>query len=304
MTTHSPVITVIGSINADLSAVVQRHPSPGETLHGTGGEITPGGKGANQAVAAAKLGGTVRMVGAVGTDANSEPALQELRAAGVDLTAVDEVPGPTGLAIITVDAAGENTIIVVPGANGAMDAARVTAARAAVEGAAVVISQGEIPRDGMEAIPGLVPEQARFLLNPAPVLDLERSVVLAADPLVVNEHEAQLVADQFGIASSGATAACTALLTAGVRSIVLTLGADGAVVMEHGSDSVSIPAVTVTAVDTTGAGDAFIGALALKLADGDPLVDAARFAARVGAYAVTGRGAQTSYPSAGDDLPA
>src|SRR5699024_4901226 len=136
---------------------------PGETLHGRGGQMTPGGKGANQAVAAAKLGGAVEMIGAVGTDTQAEAGLSGLRAAGVGLDAVREVEGPTGLAIVTVAEDGENSIVVIAGANDTVDAAQVREAREVLEHAAIVVCQGEIPRDGIEALPGLV--RGRFLHN-------------------------------------------------------------------------------------------------------------------------------------------
>lgn len=296
----SPAIVVVGSINADLSSFVKRHPQPGETIHGTGGTITPGGKGANQAVAAANLGAHVAMVGAVGTDPNAEPALSGLTTSGTVLDHVARVDGPTGLAIVTVSADGENTIVVIPGANGSMDAQAVEVKRDVIASAHVVVAQGEIPRDGIEALPTLV--TGRFLFNPAPVLDLSLDTFRAADPLVVNEHEATLVAEQFGHSPTTPQEAAQQLLGEGVASIVLTLGANGSVVYTPHGDTV-IAAVKVTAVDTTGAGDAFIGALAATLADGNSLEDAARFASRVGAYAVTGTGAQPSYPTTENTLP-
>ena len=143
-------IAVVGSLNADLLVRVARHPRPGETLHGSGGEIAPGGKGANQALAAALLGGDVAMVGAVGDDAHADPTTALLRDAGVDLGALRVVAGATGLAIVAVADSGENAIIVIPGANGTMDAAAVEAAADPIAGAAIVVVQGEIPRDGIE----------------------------------------------------------------------------------------------------------------------------------------------------------
>ncbi|AXK46559.1 ribokinase [Brachybacterium saurashtrense] len=297
-------IVVVGSVNVDLLAQVRRHPAPGETLHGTGGQMLPGGKGANQAVAAARLGARVTMVGAVGTDAQAEVALSALREAGVDLTRLAEVEGPTGLAIVTVAEDGENSIVVIAGANDAMDAERVRAAREAIAAARIVVCQGEIPRDGIEALPALV--TGRFLHNPAPVMELDPAVLRASDPLVVNQHEAGLVLAQLAPDLSAPTdpgAMVRALQTQGIASVVLTLGADGARVAD--ADGIQpIPPAPVDAVDTTGAGDAFIGALALGLARGDDLATAARLASRVGAFAATGEGAQPSYPSADDTLPA
>lgn len=297
-------ILVIGSINVDLFARVERHPRPGETVHGEGGELLPGGKGANQAVAAALLGGRVRMLGAVGEDPAAAVALTGLEAAGVDTRLVRRVPGPTGQAIVTVAADGENSIIVIPGANASVDAQRVRAHRDEVAGAGIVICQGEIPRDGVEEAARLA--RGRLLLNPAPVLPLSAGTFRRADPLVVNQHEAALVLRVLGCAEADVPAAPEAMLRAlqdqGVRAAIITLGADGALVAEDGRRW-AVPSARVAAVDTTGAGDAFIGALAVRLSCGDSLVDAAAWACRVGAAATTAAGAQPSYPSVGDPLP-
>ena len=305
-TASSPdgTIVVVGSVNVDLLAQVQRHPRPGETLHGTGGQMLPGGKGANQAVAAARLGARVAMVGAVGSDVQAEAALSVLREAGVDLGHVAEIEGPTGLAIVTVAEDGENSIVVIAGANDAMDAGRVRAAAEVISAARIVVCQGEIPRDGIEALPALV--TGRFLHNPAPVMELDPAVLRASDPLVVNQHEAGLVLAQLAPgqeAPEDPEAVVAALRAAGIPSAVLTLGADGSLVADQAGVR-RIPPAPVEAVDTTGSGDAFIGALALGLARGDDLATAARLASRVGAFAATGEGAQPSYPTAADELPA
>ena len=305
-TASSPdgTIVVVGSVNVDLLAQVQRHPRPGETLHGTGGQMLPGGKGANQAVAAARLGARVAMVGAVGSDVQAEAALSALREAGVDLGHVAEIEGPTGLAIVTVAEDGENSIVVIAGANDAMDAGRVRAAAEVISAARIVVCQGEIPRDGIEALPALV--TGRFLHNPAPVMELDPAVLRTSDPLVVNQHEAGLVLAQLAPdqeAPEDPEAVVAALRAAGIPSAVLTLGADGSLVADQAGVR-RIPPAPVEAVDTTGSGDAFIGALALGLARGDDLATAARLASRVGAFAATGEGAQPSYPTAADELPA
>ena len=305
-TASSPdgTIVVVGSVNVDLLAQVQRHPRPGETLHGTGGQMLPGGKGANQAVAAARLGARVAMVGAVGSDVQAEAALSALREAGVDLGHVAEIEGPTGLAIVTVAEDGENSIVVIAGANDAMDAGRVRAAAEVISAARIVVCQGEIPRDGIEALPALV--TGRFLHNPAPVMELDPAVLRTSDPLVVNQHEAGLVLAQLAPdedAPEDPEQILRALLATGIPSAVLTLGADGSLVAGAGGVR-RIPPAPVEAVDTTGSGDAFIGALALGLARGDDLATAARLASRVGAFAATGEGAQPSYPTAADELPA
>ncbi|GGC78071.1 ribokinase [Tersicoccus solisilvae] len=305
------VIAVVGSINADLFVRVDRHPNPGETVLGTGGSVSSGGKGANQAVAAARLGAAVRLVGAVGRDSLAEQALALLDDAGVDLSTVAAVEGPTGLAVVEVDRAGENSIVVVPGANAAVDAAMVDAAADVVRSAAIVVIQGEIPLDGIERAARLC--TGRLIFNTAPVPeDVDLDIVRAADPLVVNEHEGVQLLDQLDPPSGApgdrghrdleAAQVVQRLRDTGVRSVVMTLGGAGALVTQADT-IVPVLAPTIDAVDTTGAGDAFVGALAMGLARGDDLLDAARVAARVGAFACRAAGAQPSYPWAADTLP-
>lgn len=298
-------IIVVGSINADLAVQVHRHPKPGETLMGSGGTITPGGKGANQAVAAALQGASVRFVGAVGNDAYATPALRYLTKSGVDLTGISHVEDTTGLAVIAISADGENTIIVIPGANAWVDAGAVKQHTTDIAAADIVLLQGEIPAEGFQAAVDAATH--RVVINLAPVVPVDRDALLQADPLMANEHEAALVLQQLGheVAeedSKNPEKLAADLLDAGFASVVLTLGAAGALVATpEGSELV--PSPKVTAVDTTGAGDAFAGALVARLDAGDSLLDAAHHAVRVAAYAVTGRGAQDSYPTKDDQLP-
>lgn len=294
-------LCVVGSINADLTVNVGRHPTPGETLMGSGGGITAGGKGANQAVAAAKLGTSVVLVGAVGADANAEPAIALLRDAGVDLAHVEDVDDVTGLAVITVAAGGENTVLVVPGANALVGAELVQRHAAAIEAAELVLLQGEIPADGFARAVELA--RGRVVVNLAPVVDVPREALLRADPLMANEHEAGLILQQLGLDGAGTPEVLARrLLDAGFASVVLTLGSAGALVAS-GGELTHIESPNVDAVDTVGAGDAFAGAFCHRLLAGDSMVDAARFACRVGAFSVTRPGAQPSYPSATDTLP-
>lgn len=295
-------LIVVGSINADLTARVERHPNPGETLLGSGGGITAGGKGANQAVAAAYLGANVKFVGAVGDDPYVEPALEHLRSSGVDLSDVAEVYDTTGLAIITVSDDGENTIVVIPGANAHVDSHFVASRRNQISEADIVLLQGEIPADGFAAAVNAAGN--RVVVNLAPVIDVDSQALLAADPLMANEHEAGLILDQLGVkaASDKPRDLAQSLIDAGFTSVVLTLGANGALVATK-DELVEIPTPKVQAVDTTGAGDAFAGALCARLLEGDDLVQAATFAARVGAASTLGNGAQASYPTSKDSLP-
>ncbi|OHO31502.1 ribokinase [Corynebacterium sp. HMSC034B08] len=294
-------ICVVGSINADLTVNVDRHPTPGETLLGSGGGITAGGKGANQACAAARLGAPVALVGAVGTDSNAIPATALLREAGVDLTHVEEVTEVTGLAVITVAANGENTVQVVPGANALVDADFVSRHAEPVEAAEVVLLQGEIPADGFARAVELA--RGRVVINLAPVVDVPREALLAADPLMANEHEAGLILDQLGYDSTGTPEdLARRLKDAGFASVVLTLGAAGALVADDNALT-HIPSPQVEAVDTVGAGDSFAGAFCARIIEGDTIVEASTYACRVGAFSVTRPGAQPSYPTATDTLP-
>lgn len=293
-------VVVVGSINVDLVAQVSRHPAPGETVLGRSSTTLPGGKGANQAVAAARLGAGVALVGAVGTDANAAVALSGLQEAGVDLGHVRTVDTATGLAIVTVADDGENSIVVVPGANGAVTPGVVDAAAPLVAQARVCVLQAEIPvASVVRAAEAAHRSGVRVLLNVAPATPLPPEVLALADPLVVNQHEAAVL---LGRPLADARQATDELADLGVPSVVVTLGAAGALGRDRG-EAWSLPARAVEPRDTTGAGDAFVGALASRLAAGDTVRQAAQHATRVAAASVTRLGAQPSYPWKGDRLP-
>lgn len=301
----TPRLMVLGSANVDLFARVQRHPRPGETLLGTG-ERAGGGKGANQALAAALQGAPVSFVGAVGDDPDAQTAVAALREAGVDLGGLRTVAGtPTGFAVITVAADGENTIVVVPGANATVSPDDARAAVATMGPSDLLLMQGELPREATEAaVREARAGGRRVVLNVAPWTALARDVLTAADPLVLNEHEAAQAAAELGLRPDGddALGLARALREAGTPSVVVTLGAQGAVLA--GADrEAHVPSPRVDAVDTTGAGDAFTGALAARLLAGDDLEPSVRHATRVGAYAVQRPGAQPSYPRREEQLP-
>ncbi len=307
MSTKPPGVVVVGSINADLVVTLERHPQPGETLLGRTMTVMPGGKGANQAVAAAKLGAPTIIIGAVGRDAYTDVALSGLRAAGVDTRAVQRVGTTTGVAIVEVDDDGENTIVVIPGANAEVTPDLVCSSADDIADAAVLVLQGEIPAASVAAAVALA--RGRVVINLAPVIELDRATLLRADPLVVNEHEGALVLAQLtGDAApsdhvpSDHAATAQELLACGFASVVMTLGGDGAV-LASSAGMLGIAAPTVPVVDTTGAGDAFTGALASRLCAGDSLPDAVGVAVLVGAFAVGTEGAQPSYPSLEDQLP-
>lgn len=298
-----PLIAVIGSINVDLACHVERHPQPGETLMGTGGKRSPGGKGANQALAATLQGGHVRLIGAVGDDPEAEVALELLRAAGTELD-LTTAPEPTGLALIAVSAAGENTIIVLPGANHALGPDEVTSKVAELDTDAIVVLQGELARPTTEAaIRAAHARGLRIILNIAPFGELDSEVLAMADPLALNEHEARLALTSLGGTPptggdpvSEAEEISRQLLALGIPSVIITLGAHGASVAD--SQGVHhVPGIPAQVVDTTGAGDAFVGALAARIAAGETLSQAAHWAVRVGAKVTERSGAQPSYPT-------
>ena len=277
-------VVVLGSANADLVVAVPARPAGGETALGSDVQTIPGGKGANTAVAAGRLGAPVAFVGALGTDANGDLLLDSLRSAHVDTTRVRRVDRPTGTAFITVTPDGENSIVVSPGANAALTPEDVD-----LTGAAVLVASLEIPLPVVEhAVALAAAGGVRPVLNLSPVADLSPRTLAALDPLVVNEHEAH--------ALTGGTGD---LLALGPRTAIITRGPRGARVLTPGGTT-DIPAPAVAAVDTTGAGDAFAGALAASLATGTTLEDAARTAVLVAAISVTRPGAQPSYPTAAE----
>ncbi|MGJ4844326.1 ribokinase [Leifsonia sp. Le1] len=289
-------ILIVGSLNADLVVRAERFPGPGETVRGSELVTLPGGKGANQAAAAALLGGDVRMLGAVGADAHGELLTGSLRRAGADVDGVRRIDGTaTGTAMITVNAAGENTIVVSPGANDRLTADDVRDSDAftgrgvlglclEIDTAVVVAAAQRAAADG-----------ATVLLNLSPYAEVPDALLAATDVLLVNEHEASTLLG-VDVESVDAAEVASRLADRGIRRAVITRGSEGALVFDDG-DHTTVPAVPVSAVDTTGCGDAFMGALALRLAAGETLAASAAFATVVGAYAATGHGAQSSYPT-------
>ncbi|MFH9858389.1 ribokinase [Streptomyces sp. NPDC017202] len=296
-------LLVVGSANADLVIGVERRPAAGETVLGSDLAVHPGGKGANQAVAAARLGARTALLARIGDDAYGRLLLESQRAAGVDTVGVLVGGAPTGIALITVDPSGDNSIVVSPGANGRLTPDDVRAAAGLCHASRVVSAQLEIPLETVvEVVRNLAPD-SRFVLNPSPPRPLPAEVLAACDPLIVNEHEAKVILGETeaGDAEAGDRPEdwARALLAKGPKSVVVTLGAAGALVASaEGVERVA--AVKVDAVDTTGAGDSFTAALAWKLGAGSSLAEAAAYAARVGAVAVTRRGAQESFPTASE----
>ncbi|MER8219975.1 ribokinase [Streptomyces sp. NPDC094143] len=291
-------LLVVGSANADLVIGVERRPGAGETVLGSDLAVHPGGKGANQAVAAARLGARTALLARVGDDDHGRLLLDSQRQAGVDTVGVLVGGAPTGVALITVDPSGDNSIVVSPGANGRLTPQDVAAAGCLFQGSKVVSAQLEIPLETVvEVVRSLAPD-SRFVLNPSPPRPLPSEVLAACDPLIVNEHEAKVILGGSAVGDAPEDWA-RILLAKGPRSVVVTLGERGALVASaQGVERV--PSVTVEAVDTTGAGDAFTAALAWRLGAGESLAEAAAYAARVGAVTVTKEGAQASFPTAAE----
>lgn len=309
-----PRVIVVGSVNIDLVARAERLPAPGETVTGAEFSRHHGGKGGNQAVAAARLGAPTAFVGAVGDDGFGADARAALEAEGIDLSGLATIPGPTGVALILVDAGGENLISVASGANEALSVDQVTRALAALAVGPddVVLACHEIPTAAVRAaLRAASAAGATTILNPAPAAGIDRSTFGLADVLTPNRGEAAaLVADEARRVGRGpgpaarAEVAARALLDAnsegsGVRrAVVVTLGAAGAVVVEAGREPVDLAAHRVHAVDAVGAGDSFNGALAAGLANGLTVVDAARRAIVAAGLATMRAGAREGMPTA------
>jgi len=295
--TSVAAVAVIGSLNMDLRVQTPRLPAPGETLLGTGFSTDSGGKGANQAVAAARMGAAVAMLGRVGRDAHGAALTQALRADRIDTSAVGEDTGaPTGTAIIVLMPDGENSIIVIPGANGAIRPEHIEAARHRIASSALLICQLEIPVDAVSAAIRIAAENGTpVLLNPAPACPLERDLLSSVDFLVPNEIEAAQMSGIEVTDVDSAVAAAEKFHDMGTRNVVITMGSRGAMI-SHAGRVRHWNAHNVKVVDTTAAGDSFIGAFAASLMEGRSLEEAVEVAIFASAITVTRHGAQSSLP--------
>jgi len=289
-------ICVVGSSNIDLIARAPRLPKAGETIVGGSFHLGYGGKGANQAVTAARLGAQVALVSRVGRDVFGEGARRNYSECGIDTTFVLDDERPTGVASILVDDAAQNTIVVVPGANLGLSPADVRQAAPVIERADVLVCQLEVPVETTCAALGIAKRRGvRTILNPAPAAPIPGDMLRLADCCIPNETEAEALTGQRVSTPAEAERAARALQRRGAGTVIVTLGARGALLV-HGEAAELIPAVPAAAVDPTGAGDAYIGSLAVFLAEGLSMRDAAVRANAVAALSVTRMGAQASFP--------
>lgn len=296
-------IVVVGSINIDLVAQVDRIPARGETLPGRDFETHPGGKGANQAAAVGRLGYPVAMIGRVGSDVFGEELRQSLAGAGVDTSAIATSEGPTGTAMILVQPRGDNSIIVTPGANALLGPEDLDAWLELLRGAAMVLTQLEIPLATVDHLAAICArESVPLMLDPAPAQDLPAAVWRNLAWITPNDTEAQQLCGRTSTAAAASDPAATveALRALGARNIALKLGDQGAYLGMQDGLRARVPPFAVSATDSTAAGDAFNGAFAVALARGEHPRQAARFAAAAAAVSVTRRGAMPSMPSQAD----
>jgi ribokinase len=292
-------IVVLGSINMDLVVRAERMPRPGETLRGEQFVTIPGGKGANQAAAAARQGASVEMIGCVGADSFGPVLLDNLRAQGVGVTHVGVTgQAASGIAMIILDARGENSIVVAPGANNSVSVANVTAALDLLATARYLIMQLEVPlavvRAGIELANQL---GLPVILNAAPAYPVDAEFVRGVHTLIVNESEAEALTGQRVTDVTAARRAGQTLLGWDIPVVIVTLGAQGALLVSP-QRVAHVPARPVKVVDTTAAGDAFVGGYAAALLRGLDLLEAVKYANCAGALACTALGAQTSLPTA------
>lgn len=293
MTKH---LLVVGSINLDLVASAARIPAPGETILGSSFDVFNGGKGANQAVAIAKLGAPVTMLGALGDDLFTTRLLRGLADAGVETQAIQTVPGPCGVALISRAANGDNSIIVVAGANGHVSPGYIDQHLALVQQAAMILVQLETPMDTVTHLAEVAAQAGvPLMLDPAPAAPLPKRLLASTTWLTPNETEAQVL---LGVVNVDPPTAAERLLSMGVRNVALKLGAQGVFLAGRDCSAQAIPSFRVNAVDTTAAGDCFNAAFAVALTQGKPPAAAARYAAAAAAISVTRAGAQPSLPSA------
>lgn len=292
-------IVVVGSLNMDLVVQANRLPLGGETIMGTAFHEIPGGKGANQAVAMARLGASVKMIGKVGKDGFGTSLLSTLKVDGVDTTAIESVEGQsTGVALITLQDSGENSIIVVPGANGEVSPSDIEKNQTAIREAGIVVAQLEVPIETVaKALKTAKEGGAYTILNPAPAQLLSQEILSHVDLLTPNETELALISQMPVTDMLSIRHAAQALINQGVKALVVTLGSEGSLYLNNKGETLYQKAFEVKAIDTTAAGDSFTAGLAVCMNQGLSMGEALEFASKVGALTVQTIGAQSSLPS-------
>ncbi|MCD6419119.1 MAG: ribokinase [Synergistetes bacterium] len=301
MNSKKPRVVIVGSFNTDLMSRTPRLPTPGETVLGGPFKMGPGGKGSNQATQAAMLGARVSFIGAVGKDVFGDIAIDNFKKKGIDIThlMIDETIH-TGIALIMVDdSKGENMIVVAPGANTHIDKALINGAKNLIVNADVILMQFEIPLEINEYVLDIIREEVKkpiIVLNPAPAFKVSSKMLEGVDVVTPNRSEAEIITDTKIKDTSDLEIAANRLLSMGVKNVVFTLGADGAAIVNRNGMKI-VPSFKVNAVDTTGAGDAFNGALGVALGEGFPIVKAVRFANAAAAISVTRIGTAPSMPT-------
>lgn len=289
-------ILVIGSTNTDMTAFCAKMPAPGETVLGNDFVMGPGGKGANQAVAAKRLGGDVKFICKVGDDIFGENTIRHFKEEGLDTSGIMVSAKPSGVALITVDESAENSIVVASGANNDYSPEDIMAHREAIEGCDILLMQLEIPVPAVLEAAKIAHEAGKtVVLNPAPALDLPDEIFRHISIFIPNQHELSKYSGMPVSGKDSAGRAAKEMMSRGVGRLIVTMGSKGSLVCEE-DGSVFVPAMKVDAVDTTGAGDCYCGALCVALAEGKPLKEAASFATRAAAVAVQRPGAQVAMP--------
>ena len=290
-------ILVIGSSNTDMTVKTKELPRPGETVLGGAFTMGPGGKGANQAVAARRLGGDVKFICKVGKDIFGDNAVAGYAAEGLDTSGIIRSELPSGVALISVDEHAENCIVVASGANADFTVADVEASRKAIEECSILLLQLEIPVPSVVAAARMAHEaDAQVVLNPAPACELPEELFKYIDIFIPNETELSTFSGMPVSDADSAAAAARKMQSMGVGRLIVTMGSKGALIVETDGSTVFVPARKVKAVDTTAAGDTFCGALCVAVSEGKSLEEAAQFAASASALTVQKMGAQNSIP--------
>jgi ribokinase len=294
---QKPKILVIGSANMDMVIKADHFPVPGETIIGGEFSLIPGGKGANQAVAAARLGGQVTFLSKLGTDVFGDTNLKNFQNEGINTSLIGQCPDhPSGVALITVDKSGENTIIVAPGANSQITVENINKASSSFDQAELILAQLEIPLDAvLSSIKTAREKGKRLILNPAPASPLTKEFLEGLYMITPNETESKLLTGIAVTDGPSAEASAAIFVEKGVQNVIITMGASGAFVYTKEYKGM-VPTEKVKAIDTTAAGDTFNGALAVALAQGNTMENAVKFALKAATLSVQRMGAQSSIP--------